>query len=137
LKNRLAYVDGGCNNLTHMDAYGSYAIFDKPSESLLDFETFDLPHCSTNNEAEYGSMIKLLEKIKELNDGDGLDTNWVVRCDSKLVVMQLEGYWDIKEMKKKEHFSHYVDYAKELRDSIPNLNIHHVRRNEIVKVLGH
>jgi ribonuclease HI len=129
-------VDGGCNNQSHKDAYGSYAIFERKTNSLVDFQTFDLPYCSTNNEAEYGSMIKLLERINELNEGDGLDTSWTIKCDSKLVVMQLEGYWDVKIMKAKD-FGKFVEHAKNLRDSIPNLELHHVRRNEIVKVLGH
>ncbi len=60
LRDFTAYVDGGCNNRTHSNAYGSFMVFGK--NEVIRTETFILDS-KTSNQAEYEYMRRLLEFI--------------------------------------------------------------------------
>ena len=124
-----AYVDGGCNNRTKRGAYGSYAVFGK--DELLKSESFLLP-ATTSNQAEYMSMIKLLDYIrynKQLKN-----KKVTVYSDSRLVVNQIANGWRTREPTLKQ----LNRRAKGLYKGIKrNVDIVWVSRDEIMEVLGH
>lgn len=56
-----------------------------------------LPECRTNNEAEYTSLIKLLECIKAHHTGGTV----TICMDSQLVVYQINGLYAVKNARLK------------------------------------
>lgn len=63
----------------------------------------------TNNEAEYRGLIALLVKAKELGA-----ENIHIYGDSKLIVKQLEGKWEVNAENLKSHHAHAFSIVKAL-----------------------
>jgi ribonuclease HI len=130
MKNIIAYCDGGCNNRTKTGAYGSYAVFGE--DELIHAETFLLP-AKTSNQAEYMSLIKLLEFAKHYRNGKS-KSKWTIYCDSRLTVFQVSNGWKVNEPTLKElnkvAKDLYIPMKKDVR-------IIWTPRKNIVNVLGH
>ncbi len=128
MKNFICYVDGGCNNIEHSHAYGSFIIFG--DNSVIKSDTFILDS-KTSNEAEYESLIKLLEYIIQSN----IKGYWKIFSDSKLTIHQSVGKWKVNS----ENLKPLNKKVKELINSIgaKNLSIKWTPRKNIVNVLGH
>ncbi|MHA2093033.1 MAG: ribonuclease HI family protein [Candidatus Hodarchaeales archaeon] len=99
----IVYCDGGSLNNQDKDertAYGSVLI--EPLNLIFEFEYGNF----TNNEAEYFTFIKALQKIlsKDLND------NVTIRTDSKLVVNQVTNKWKCRH----EHLRVLLKEARDL-----------------------
>lgn len=79
---------------------------------------------STNNVMEYKAMLKALELAM---NGD------VIYSDSKLVVYQLKGWWQVKQ----DHLKSFYNNCKEMLES-KNVNIRWVprRKNNAGKLLS-
>lgn len=123
------YVDGGCNNRTKSNAYGSFAVFGK--DELIRSETFNLP-AKTSNQAEYMSMIKLLEYLRY--DKRFKNVQVTIYSDSRLVVNQITNGWRTREPTLKQ----LNRRAKGLYKGIKrHTDIVWVGRDNIVEVLGH
>lgn len=135
LKNITAYVDGGCNNRTHSDAYGSFAVFGK--DELIRSETFNLDS-KTSNQAEYESMIKLLEYVNFYMKHHK-NTKWTIYCDSKLTVKQTVNGWKVnnpilKKLNRRARTLYKRVKSREFKDQV---EIVWIPRAGIVEVLGH
>ena len=135
LKELIAYVDGGCNNRTHSNAYGSFMVFGK--NEVIRTETFILDS-KTSNQAEYESMIKLLEFINwymKHNKG----TKWIVYCDSKLTVKQTVAGWKVNNpvLKRLNRRARNLYKRVKSREFKNQVEIIWIPREGIVEVLGH
>lgn len=85
------YVDGGCRGnhaRGERQAYGSYCGTD------LAATHFDLPAAQTNNEAEYLSLIRLLEHLRDA--GDDAPRAITIYTDSNLMVGHLMVGYKVK-----------------------------------------
>ena len=135
LRELTAYVDGGCNNRTHSNAYGSFMVFAK--NEVIRTETFILDS-KTSNQAEYESMIRLLEFINwyiKHNKG----TKWVVYCDSKLTVKQTVAGWKVNNpiLKRLNRRARSLYKRVKSREFKNQVEIIWIPREGIVEVLGH
>ncbi len=75
---------------------------------------------TTNNEAEYQSLISALRKAQELK-ADSIE----VFMDSQLVVRQVKGIYKVK----KKHLQKLFEEAKSLLNSFENYKIKHISRD--------
>jgi ribonuclease H / adenosylcobalamin/alpha-ribazole phosphatase len=82
-------ADGGSRGNPGPSGYGA-VVFDAVSGQVL-AERFDYIGIDTNNVAEYRGLIAGLLAAKELGA-----TDVVIRMDSKLVIEQMSGRWQIK-----------------------------------------
>jgi len=135
LKEFTAYVDGGCNNRTHSNAYGSFMVFGK--DVVIRAETFILDS-KTSNQAEYESMIKLLEFINwYMKHHRGI--RWTVYCDSKLTVKQTVAGWKVNNpiLKRLNRRARSLYKRVKSREFKNQVEIIWIPRAGIVEVLGH
>jgi ribonuclease HI len=135
LRKLTAYVDGGCNNRTHSNAYGSFMVFGR--DEVIRTETFILDS-KTSNQAEYESMIRLLEFINwymKHNKG----TKWTVYCDSKLTVKQTVAGWKVNNpvLKRLNRRARTLYKRVKSREFKNQVEIIWIPREGIVEVLGH
>lgn len=81
---RQFWCDGGCsgNGTEHANAYGSHSDGDEVASK-------GFPGLATNNEAEYASLIWLLEQLR-----DGASPT--VYIDSRLLIGHLQLGWKLK-----------------------------------------
>ena len=123
----IAYVDGSCvNNNSLRDkrrASGSYCI-EKDEVSICSYSFF-LDDANTSNEAEYMSLINLLEDNR-LQEGTD------IRTDSKLLEGQLMNGWKVKARNLKRLYEN----AKELVEK-KKVTITWIPRHKIFEKLGH
>ena len=135
LRDFTAYVDGGCNNRTHSNAYGSFMVFGK--NEVIRTETFILDS-KTSNQAEYESMIRLLEFINwYMKYHRGI--KWTVYCDSKLTVKQTVAGWKVNNLVLKRLNRRARNLYKRVksREFKNQVEIIWIPREGIVEVLGH
>lgn len=127
LEEIICFVDGGANNKTHSDAYGSFLVIHNGD---VFNETFELDS-KTSNEAEYSSLIKLLQFILQY---DGYEKYfWRIYTDSRLLVNHTIGKWKVDA---KNLLPLHLT-TKELYDIIPYKWIDWISRKYIEGVLGH
>lgn len=135
MKEITAYVDGGCNNRTHSNAYGSFAVFAK--DEVIRTETFILDS-KTSNQAEYESMIKLLEFVNWYTKHHK-GTKWTIYCDSKLTVKQTVNGWKVNNpiLKRLNRRTRSLYKRVKSREFKNQVEIIWIPREGIVEVLGH
>lgn len=121
-----AYCDGGGNNKTKKDFYGSFVVEGHDIQRF--YYDLHLPSVRTTNEAEYLTFILLLEYL-QLNN----ISNVQVHSDSMLVVNQVNGGWRVNSPTIKKYWLRAVTLLNQLR----NVKIKWVSRKIIVKELGH
>ncbi|MFZ5432661.1 MAG: ribonuclease HI family protein [Calditrichota bacterium] len=121
----IAYIDGGARGNPGPAAIG-VVVRDSHGQTLLE-EGVAIGH-ATNNEAEYRALIHLLEKCASNPVLSRIKAKALrVHSDSTLVVMQVTGYWKIKEPRLRALYED-VQTAKRL---VPfELRIRHVPREE-------
>ena len=120
-----AWVDGGCEGNNSKTgprfSYGSYVV--EQEGKMPTVQTFELPGASTNNQAEYLALIKLLED-ENLQDA-------TVYMDSQIVVGHLTQHWrvcrSLRQFKQRA--------AAIVRKH--NITISKVDRKVMVSLLGH
>ena len=128
--------DGGSRNNGSPDAlgYGSYKVSTAIGRSEIIRLTF--PAGTTNNEAEYKSLIAALEdlmgRIQRANRPVG-EFTLQVRGDSALVVNQVQGTWQTK----KEHLRPLRDRAQAIIALFKQVEFVWQPREDSVQVLGH
>src|ERR1700742_4057563 len=88
-------ADGGSRGNPGPAGYGA-VVFDAESGQVL-AERFDYIGIDTNNVAEYRGLIAGLLAAKELGA-----TSIVIRMDSKLVIEQMSGRWQVKHATMRE-----------------------------------
>lgn len=122
-----AYCDGGCDNVTHTKAYGSFYIDTNPPT----IKRYDFDHIRTSNESEYEIFTILLEYL--LNCGYKSEEKIRIYSDSKLLVNQIKGLWRVKaENIKTKH-----DYALSFLQELNNVELVWTPRKTMVRILGH
>ena len=128
--------DGGSKNNGSPDAegYGSYKISTATGRAEIIRLTF--PAGTTNNEAEYKSLIAALEdligRIQRANRPVG-EFTLEIRGDSALVLNQVQGTWKTK----KEHLRPLRDRAQAIIALFKEVQLVWQPREESVDVLGH
>ena len=77
----------------------------------------------TNNEAEYLALLKTLDLV---NEKQSSSEDKIIRSDSKLVVNQVKGEWQVKEPRLKE----LNDRAKDAMEKLGSVRLEWVPRRE-------
>lgn len=119
------YTDGGCDNTVKSNAYGSFAIYD--NSGCIYKVRLDQPS-QTSNEAEYDTLLSLLNYLVENNIRDVQ-----IFSDSKLVVNQVNGGWKVMA----ENLKQRRKRAVELINQLNSVRLSWVSRKVIVSILGH
>ena len=128
--------DGGSRNngSTNSEAYGSYKICTASGRSEIIRLTF--LSGTTNNEAEYKSLIAGLEdligRIQRANRPVG-EFTLEIRGDSALVLNQVQGTWKTK----KKHLRPLRDRAQAIIALFKEVEFVWQPREESVEILGH
>ncbi len=94
------------------------------------------PGVTTNNQAEYQTMIRALEMaLKEIGESgyDSAELKVTIMTDSKLVVEQTSGRWKIK----KAELRPLVEQAQNLLSRFHSWELKWHSRTESVRILGH
>ena len=104
----VAEADGGSRGNPGPAAYGSALLRD----GVLVADRGETIGIATNNVAEYRGLIAALELYHEHAEGAVLE----VRMDSKLVVEQMSGNWQIKDAALKKYLKEEI-LAAYLRDN--------------------
>ncbi|XP_027090247.2 uncharacterized protein [Coffea arabica] len=109
------YFDGAA----HRDGAGAGVVFYTPEADILPY-SFTLTRRCSNNVAEYQALILDLETAIDMKQ-----LHLRVYGDSKLVVNQLLGVYDVK----KPELIPYYKYARQLMGYLSNVTIEHIPRN--------
>lgn len=120
----VCFFDGACEPKNPGGNMGLGAVIFIDGVEKFTYRRFVKSHnLNSNNVAEYGSLIWILETLIE----QGLNERFIyIYGDSQLVIMQLTGKWRIK-------YGYYVDYAnhaKELFKSFKNTIIRWIPREQ-------
>jgi ribonuclease HI len=111
--------------------YGSFVIVQDDEQVV--HEKIELGEWITNNEAEYLTLTRALERLLTLVNDDKSDTSVTIFGDSQLVVNQVNGDWKIKKPELRELRDRVVDLLGQFGHS--KLRWH--SRINSVYVLGH
>lgn len=123
------YVDGGSQGNEQRDrprrakiaiAYSESSDRIDPTKITIYWEEVG---DKTNNEAEYLALLKTLDLVNEKRAGSG---DQVIRSDSKLVVNQVKGEWQVNEPRLKE----LNDRAKDAMQKLGSVRLEWVPRRE-------
>ncbi|XP_071900999.1 uncharacterized protein [Coffea arabica] len=109
------YFDGAA----HRDGASAGVVFYTPETDILPY-SFTLTRRCSNNVAEYQALILGLETTVDMKQ-----LHLRVYGDSKLVVNQLLGVYDVK----KPELIPYYKYARQLMGYLGNVTIEHIPRN--------
>ncbi len=115
--------------------YGSYAIT-RVQDGAQRLERLNLGEPTTNNEAEYDTLITALQDLLRRIDEAGRrpeEFALEVRGDSALVLNQVQGRWKAKEPRMRERRNRCVA----LLQRFENVRFEALPREQIVRVLGH
>lgn len=125
------YVDGGCsgNGTSHAKGYGSFMIL--VDGKKRQHKHFTLPNATTNNQAEYGSLMEVVDylKAKEVR----LTYDITVCMDSDIVVEQVNKRWRAKDKTLKALSIPLIEFFK----TYPNIKLIWVGRERIFSILRH
>lgn len=111
-------TDGGARNNPGPAGIGASVVRD----GVVVHEISEYIGEQTNNFAEYTAVIRALQVCKEMNWIEDI----VFRCDSKLVVEQVQGNWKVKEATLKP----LVARVRELAAQFPSVAYAYVPREE-------
>jgi ribonuclease HI len=131
------WCDGGClnNGGRAAQAYASYLTVARTGQRQI-VRLADLPHVTTNNQAEYVALISALVDLRgriERARKSPRNYSVAVHTDSQLMVGQLTQGWQIKAANLRS----LVDEAATLIQTFGRCDLVKVPRDEIVRVLGH
>lgn len=126
------YIDGGAkgNGTDGAVAYGSFQVHYRGEVKRTVRLTF--PEASTNNEAEYLTLIESLVYLKDLQGKVAKLPPVEILTDSQLLVGQLTSGWKVKALNLRP----LVDQASELLGAT-GAELRRVDRDIIVGKLGH
>jgi ribonuclease HI len=131
----LIIFDGGSKNNGSPDAegYGSYQL---AAAGKQDIKRLRFARGTTNNQAEYRSLIAALEdllgRIQRANRAAG-EFTLEIRGDSALVINQVQGTWKTKQ----QHLRPLRDRAQAIIALFKEVEFVWQPREETVEVLGH
>lgn len=132
----VVYADGGCrrNGGATAEAYGSYA--KETRGGRREFVRLTFPHARTNNQAEYQTLLSVLEALQALL-AQNKRAKVSIYMDSNLVVNQLSGAWRTKDPILRDLRNRAAQYLQELAESGVEASVTYLPRAEIEAVLGH
>jgi len=87
------YADGGSRGNPGPAGAGA-VVRDDAGETVAEVSEF--LGRATNNVAEYTAVLRALEALADILDGEAKDADVHVRMDSMLVVKQMSGEWKLK-----------------------------------------
>ena len=126
----IVFDGGSLGNPGH--GYGSYQI--EGPEGVLAHDKLDYEGDRvTNNQAEYLTLIRALERLRTYLGTNIASARVVVRGDSSLVVNQVCGRWKVKH----PDLQPLHRRAVELLRGFATVDVGWHRRDKSVKVLGH
>jgi ribonuclease HI len=122
---KVYYADGGCLNNGTPDfyAYGSYCAEGMKPRKI----SFRFDEASTNNQAEYMALVKLLEELQ--TDKEMCE----IRMDSQLVVNQVNNLWKVKDRNLRLLYHR----ARQLINARGKVVLKWFRREVIESAVGH
>ena len=121
-------ADGGCKP---GKSYGSFLILKTSFPArTIQHRTFDLPKAATNNEAEYGALLRGLKAVLIL---EPRVRKIRVMMDSKVVLKHIDGEWECRA----ENLKPLCQEAINLLGEFEEIVLEHVDRETIVSFLGH
>ena len=128
--------DGGSRNNGSQvaEAYGSYHIQARDGRERT--TRLQFPTGSTNNEAEYQSLIASLEDLTEVIKDAGKDPgNYSVQIqgDSRVVINQVTGEWQVKA----PNLVPLYQQVQELLSGFGSVTVAWQPREKSVEILGH
>jgi ribonuclease HI len=131
---RIIFDGGSKNNGSHdAEGYGSYQL---SVAGKREIKRLQFPAGTTNNEAEYQSLIAALEdllgRIQHANRAAG-DFTLEIRGDSALVINQVQGTWKTRQ----KHLRPLRDRAQAIIALFKEVEFVWQPREETVEVLGH
>ena len=126
----IAYCDGGYRNdgksVSNNTGYGSFLVTEETDpEHYITWQDFNLPQANTNNEAEYWSLIYLLNYLKSMSFD-----NVTIYSDSQLLVNHVNGNWNI-------NYAHLMVLWNMVKSFKLHFKIEWKPRKEIFDILGH
>lgn len=129
----VVYVDGGSRGNGTLNAgYGS-AIVRTMSSARAVPHTFEWQFDNaTNNEAEYRSLLRVLEILSTAQD-----TEIEIFMDSALVLMQVQGYWQIKENRLRHLQAHCISRIGQITKNGCRIRWTKIGGDEMKGILGH
>lgn len=110
--------------------YGSYQLTIRRKPEPV--QRLEFPGKSTNNEAEYATLIAALEALRQRFPRPA-DIHLEIRGDSQLVINQITGTWKAKDERMRE----YKERALALLADFGNWKATWHARGNSVKTLGH
>ncbi len=114
--------------------YGSFEISGPGDLCIRDRLSFsEQGEQITNNEAEYMTLLKALERLLELVNDHSKEVSVTIHGDSMLVINQVNGVWKIK----KPHLRLLRDEAVRLMSHFGKTELKWHSRLNSVWVLGH
>ncbi len=126
----IVFDGGSLGNPGH--GYGSYQIVGPEGVLAHDQLHYDGDRV-TNNQAEYLTLIRALERLRRHLGNSIGSTTVVVRGDSSLVINQVCGRWKVKHPDLQPLHRQAVDLLK----GFASTDVAWHRRDKSVKVLGH
>lgn len=125
--------DGGCIGNPGR-GYGSYAITDGAGKTTV--TRLDFPGRTTNNEAEYDTLIAALSGLLASLQVQGVAPGVItvdVRGDSLLVIRQVTGLWAAREPRMAQRRTRVQGLARQFK----HVAFTQQPRAATVRVLGH
>lgn len=126
----IVFDGGSLGNPGH--GYGSYQI-EGPDGILAHDQLHYDGDRVTNNQAEYLTLIRALERLRRHLGSSIASTTVVIRGDSSLVINQVCGRWKVKH----PDLQPLHRQAVELLKGFASCDVAWHRRDKSVKVLGH
>ena len=124
----VCYVDSGYRNdgssNSNSSGYGSFIIYDD-FDNKKELSRFKLPEASSNNEAEYLGLIKLLIYLDLYEYPEA-----TIYMDSQLVVNQVNNKWKI-------NYKNLYDLYHIVKSFNVKFELKWIPREQIVDQLGH
>jgi ribonuclease HI len=129
---RLVFDGGSLGNPGR--GYGSFHVSGPGGDTLHERLSFDdRGHAVTNNQAEYLTLIRALERLHEELGDRARAATIEIRGDSQLVVNQLNGRWKVRN----EELRPLFEAAQALLAGFGRTDLRWHDRANSVKVLGH
>jgi ribonuclease HI len=125
----IIYSDGGSynnQNGSKRDAYGSFIIEGEETQHRFEYGS------KTNNEAEYLTLIKALQHIKEKRT----ENEFVLFTDSQLITKQLSGTWQCRNIKLRPLYKEAKELILQMEDN-KQVVVAWVDNKKMKKILGH
>ena len=131
----ITFDSGSRNNGSQVaEAYGSYHIQARDGRERI--TRLQFPTGSTNNEAEYQSLIASLEDLVGVIKAAGKSPNRyavTVTGDSQVVINQVAGQWKVKA----PNLVPFYQQAQELLAQFGSVTVTWQPRQKSVAILGH